>query len=257
MSRPLILITNDDGYNAKGITSLVNAVKDFGEILIVAPDKPQSGMGHAITVNEPIRCYETIQFKNIKAYCCTGTPVDCIKMGMYLLKDRKPDYILSGINHGSNVSTNVLYSGTMSAAIEGALEGIPSIGFSLTSYDPDANFNPSINYIKVIFKALIENNMKKGTCLNVNIPAVDENKIKGIKVCKQGRAFWDDTFDQRADPFGNKYYWLTGSFGSKEKDENSDIYYLENNYITVVPTQFDMTCYDSVVEINKWKLDEI
>ena len=205
MSTPLILITNDDGYNAKGITSLVNAVKDFGEILIVAPDKPQSGMGHAITVNDPIRCYETTQFKNIKAYCCTGTPVDCIKMGMFLLKDRKPDYILSGINHGSNVSTNVLYSGTMSAAVEGALEGVPSIGFSLTNYDPDANFRPSIKYIKAIFRTLIENNMKKGTCLNVNIPAVEENEIMGIKVFKKARAFWDDTFAQRTEPFRNKY----------------------------------------------------
>ena len=176
---------------------------------------------------------------------------------MFLLKDRKPDYILSGINHGSNVSTNVLYSGTMSAAVEGALEGVPSIGFSLTNYDPDANFSPSIKYVKAIFRTLIENNMKKGTCLNVNIPAVEENEIMGIKVCKQGRAFWDDTFDQRTDPFGNKYYWLTGSFGSKEKDENSDIYYLENNYITIVPTQFDMTCYESIKEINQWKLYEI
>ena len=257
MSRPLILITNDDGFDAKGISSLVNAVEEFGDLFIVAPDRPQSGMGHAITVNEPIRSYKTSYFNKDNAYCCTGTPVDCIKMGMFLLKDKKPDLILSGINHGSNVSTNVLYSGTMSAAVEGALEGIPSIGFSLTSYDANANFTPSIKYVKLIVKAVMDNNLKTGTCLNVNIPYVKEENIKGIKICKQGRAFWDDTFDQRSDPFGKDYFWLTGSFGSKDNDKEADIHYLENNYVTIVPTQFDMTCYQSLNELTKWNFNEI
>ena len=254
MSELLILITNDDGYNSKGIKALINAVKNLGKILIVAPDSPQSGMGHAISVNKPIRCYKTNFFDSVEAYCCTGTPVDCIKMGLYLLKDKKPDLILSGINHGSNVSTNILYSGTMSAAVEGALSGIPSVGYSLTDYSEDADFQYSEKIVQIISKKVIKEGLKKGTCLNVNIPNIKENQIKGIKVCRQGRAFWDDTFDHRKDPLGKDYYWLTGSFSSKEQALDTDINYLENNYVTIVPTQFDMTCHDSVDELKKWKL---
>ena len=254
MSELLILITNDDGYTSKGIKALINAVKNLGKILIVAPDSPQSGMGHAISVNKPIRCYKTNFFDSVEAYCCTGTPVDCIKMGLYLLKDKKPDLILSGINHGSNVSTNILYSGTMSAAVEGALSGIPSVGYSLTDYSDDADFQYSEKIVQIISKKVIKEGLKKGTCLNVNIPNIKENQIKGIKVCRQGRAFWDDTFDHRKDPLGKDYYWLTGSFSSKEQALDTDINYLENNYVTIVPTQFDMTCHDSVDELKKWKL---
>ena len=254
MSELLILITNDDGYSSKGIKALINAVKNLGKILIVAPDSPQSGMGHAISVNKPIRCYKTNFFDSVEAYCCTGTPVDCIKMGLYLLKDKKPDLILSGINHGSNVSTNILYSGTMSAAVEGALSGIPSVGYSLTDYSEDADFQYSEKIVQIISKKVIKESLKKGTCLNVNIPNVKENQIKGIKVCRQGRAFWDDTFDHRKDPLGKDYYWLTGSFSSKEQALDTDINYLENNYVTIVPTQFDMTCHDSVDELKNWKL---
>ena len=254
MSELLILITNDDGYSSKGIKALINAVKNLGKILIVAPDSPQSGMGHAISVNKPIRCYKTNFFDSVEAYCCTGTPVDCIKMGLYLLKDKKPDLILSGINHGSNVSTNILYSGTMSAAVEGALSGIPSVGYSLTDYSENADFQYSEKIVQIISKKVIKEGLKKGTCLNVNIPNIKENQIKGIKVCRQGRAFWDDTFDHRKDPLGKDYYWLTGSFSSKEQAIDTDINYLENNYVTIVPTQFDMTCHDSVDELKKWKL---
>ena len=254
MSELLILITNDDGYSSKGIKALINAVKNLGKILIVAPDSPQSGMGHAISVNKPIRCYKTNFFDSVEAYCCTGTPVDCIKMGLYLLKDKKPDLILSGINHGSNVSTNILYSGTMSAAVEGALSGIPSVGYSLTDYSEDADFQYSEKIVQIISKKVIKEGLKKGTCLNVNIPNIKENQIKGIKVCRQGRAFWDDTFDHRKDPLGKDYYWLTGSFSSKEQAIDTDINYLENNYVTIVPTQFDMTCHDSVDELKNWKL---
>ena len=254
MSELLILITNDDGYNSKGIKALINAVKNLGKILIVAPDSPQSGMGHAISVNKPIRCYKTNFFDSVEAYCCTGTPVDCIKMGLYLLKDKKPDLILSGINHGSNVSTNILYSGTMSAAVEGALSGIPSVGYSLTDYSEDADFQYSEKIVQTISIKVIKEGLKKGTCLNVNIPNIKENQIKGIKVCRQGRAFWDDTFDHRKDPLGKDYYWLTGSFSSKEQALDTDINYLENNYVTIVPTQFDMTCHDSVDELKNWEL---
>jgi 5'-nucleotidase len=254
MSKPLILITNDDGFTAKGLSELIDAVSEFGELLVVAPDQPQSGMGHAITVNKPIRFEQTNYFKGINTYHCSGTPVDCIKAGMYLLKDKRPDLILSGINHGSNVSTNVLYSGTMSAAVEGALEGIPSIGFSLTDYSKDANFSASKKIVKNIVNQALKNKIEKGICLNVNIPDVSFDKIKGIKTCRQGKAFWDDTFDERVDPLGKKYYWLTGSFVDHEKTQDTDVYHLKNNYVTIVPIQFDMTAYNQIDGINKWNL---
>ena len=166
----------------------------------------------------------------------------------------KPDLILSGINHGSNVSTNVLYSGTMSAAVEGALAGIPSVGYSLTDYSEDADFDYSKKIVRLIAEKVIEEGLKIGTCLNVNIPNVKQDQIKGIKVCKQGKAFWDDTFDHRKDPLGKDYYWLTGSFASKEPSLDTDINYLENNYVTIVPTQYDLTCHPSVEELKKWNL---
>ena len=254
MKTPLILITNDDGYQSKGIQSLISSVKDIGEVMIVAPEGPQSGMGHAITVNQSIRCKTTSFHGSLVAYSCSGTPVDCIKMGIYLLNGRRPDIILSGINHGTNVSTNILYSGTMGAAVEGALERIPSIGFSLTDNDENADFSYSKKIVSLLTKKVLKNGIKKGTCLNVNIPNVDESNIKGIKVCRQGRAFWKDDFDKRIDPSGKSYYWLTGSFSSKESQIDTDINYLENNFVTIVPTQFDMTCYNSISELKKWEL---
>jgi len=257
-NKPTILITNDDGFTAPGIRVLINIAKEFGDVIIVAPDKPQSGMGHAITVNEPLRFQETDYFGNdVKAYHCSGTPVDCIKMGIYILKGKTPDLILSGINHGSNVSTNVLYSGTMSAAVEGALEGIPSIGFSLTDYSVNADFSASMIVIKEIISKSLSNKIQEGICLNVNIPNVPYNKIKGIKVCRQGRAFWDDTFDEREDPLGKKYYWLTGSFEQHEQATDTDVHYLSNNFVTIVPTQFDMTAHKHIKDINNWGFDSV
>ena len=255
MKTPLILITNDDGYQSKGIQSLINAVKDFGEIIIVAPKAPQSGMGHAITVNHSIRCKTTNFYGSLVAYSCSGTPVDCIKMGIYLLDGRRPDVILSGINHGTNVSTNILYSGTMGAAVEGALEGIPSVGFSLTDSSENADFSYSEKVVSLITKKVLKNGIKKGTCLNVNIPNVNESNIKGIKVCRQGRAFWKDDFDKRIDPSGKSYYWLKGSFSSKETNIDTDINYLEKKFVTIVPVQYDVTCHNSISELKKWKLE--
>ncbi len=254
MNKPLILITNDDGFTAPGLKVLIEEAKEFGEILVVAPDQPQSGMGHAISVNDPLRFHETKYFHNIKGYCCSGTPVDCVKIGMYTLGNKKPDLILSGVNHGSNVSTNVLYSGTMSAAVEGALEGIPSIGFSLTNFSLAADFTAARKIIKSIIKKALDKGIEEGICLNVNIPDVTYDRIKGIKVCRQGRAFWDDTFDERTDPLGKKYYWLTGSFYDHEKAKDTDVYYLNNNYVTIVPTQFDMTAHHAIDDIDKWNL---
>lgn len=249
--KPLILITNDDGFTAPGIMALVEAVSEFGELIIVAPDSPQSGMGHAITINNPLRIHSTHYFDKHEAYNCSGTPVDCVKIGIYKLgkENRKPDLVLSGINHGSNVSTNVLYSGTMSAAIEGAMSGIPSIGFSLLDYDLEADFTVAQHFVKKIVKQALTHKMKEGICLNVNVPKLPLSEVKGIKVAKQAKAFWDDTFDERADPLKKKYYWLAGEFHNHDRGTDTDMWALENNYVSVVPTQYDLTAYDSISAI--------
>ncbi len=254
MSKPLILVTNDDGFTAPGIKALVEAVKPFGELLVVAPDKPQSGMGHAITVNSPLRIQEIDYFGDVKAFHCSGTPVDCVKIGMYKLGERKPDLIVSGINHGSNVSTNILYSGTMSAAVEGALEGIPSIGFSLLDYSIEADFSATVHYVKAIVEKALKEGMEPGICLNVNVPKLPLELIKGVKVCRQARAFWDDTFDERKDPLGKEYFWLTGEFYDHDNGEDTDMWALDNNYVSVVPTQFDMTAYKAIDKIKAWNV---
>ncbi len=252
--KPLILVTNDDGFTAPGIKALIDIVGELAELLIIAPDKPQSGMGHAITVNAPLRMEETDYFGKHKAYYSSGTPVDCVKLGMFALGDRRPDLIVSGVNHGSNVSTNVLYSGTMSAAVEGALEGIPSIGFSLCDHDWAADFEPAKPYIKKIVEHTLNNRLEKGVCLNVNIPKLPLTAIKGIRICRQARAYWDDTFDTRIDPLKKKYYWLTGSFHNHDKGNEADMVALDEGYITIVPTQYDMTAHHAIGDLNEWGL---
>ena len=249
----LILVTNDDSVNAKGIHSLVKIASQLGRVVVVAPDKPQSGMGHAITINDPIRMNRIDMFGEIEAYSTTGTPVDCVKLAIYEILGQKPDLVLSGINHGENSSTNVLYSGTMSAAIEGAMEGLASIGFSLANYAHDADFMQYEAFIgKIISHALTEG-MPKHTCFNVNILNVSSAEIKGIRFCTQAHAFWADRFDSRTDQFGRPYFWLTGEFGEVNPTENSDLHALGMGYISIVPTQFDLTnyaVYESLKDLN-------
>jgi 5'-nucleotidase len=252
--KPLILVTNDDGFTAPGIRALVEVVGEMADLLIIAPDQPQSGMGHAITVNAPLRLTSTDYFGKHKAFYCSGTPVDCIKLGMYESQKRKPDLIVSGINHGSNVSTNVLYSGTMSAAVEGALEGIPSVGFSLCDHEWDADFTPCKKYVKKIVSKILDEGLEKGVCLNVNIPKLLAKDIKGVRVCRQAKAYWDDTFDERIDPLNKKYYWLAGSFHNYDKGREADMVNLDDGYVTIVPTQYDMTAYHAINQLNEWKL---
>jgi 5'-nucleotidase len=253
--RPLILVTNDDGITAKGIRSLVEAVQRFGDVLVVAPDKPQSGMGHAISVHDPLRLKKSTVFQDIEAYACSGTPVDCVKLAIYeILKDRKPDLLVSGVNHGDNSSTNVLYSGTMSAAVEGALENIPAVGFSLQDFAADADFSASQFVIQKVVEKCLSNEFPHHVCLNVNIPKVSESELKGIKICRQARAFWRDSFDKRMDQFGNPYYWLTGEFENFDGGEDTDVHALNNGYASIVPTQFDMTAYHVMSDFNNWKL---
>ena len=252
MKKPLILIVNDDGINAPGIRKLISIMNDFGEVVVVAPDGPQSGKGHAITIESTIRCDKVIIDDGPQTeYSCSGTPVDCVKLAVNKLITRKPDLCVSGINHGSNSSINVIYSGTMSAAVEGALEGIPSIGFSLLDYSHEANFSEGEKYIREITESVLNNSLPDGVCLNVNIPkSVDDKKIKGIKVCRQAKANWVEEFDEREDPKGRKYYWLTGKFVNYDKGDDTDERALENHYISVVPVQFDVTAYHAISKLN-------
>ena len=242
----LILVTNDDSIHAKGIKELVAVAKLFGRVVVVAPDKPQSGMGHAITISNPLRIQKYDGFMDVEAYECSGTPVDCVKIAIFEVLKRKPDLLLSGINHGENSSTNVLYSGTMSAAIEGAMEGIPSIGFSLADFDSDADFSAVKSISNKIIEQVLVQGLPKNTCLNVNVPKLPFNEIKGLKVCSQAHAYWDDKFDSRLDQFGRPYYWLTGEFSDLDQRKDTDLFALKNGYTSVVPTHFDLTNYDVI-----------
>ena len=258
MKRPLILVTNDDGISAPGIRNLIRIMNDFGEVVVVAPDAPQSGMGHAITIEATLRCDEVvIDDGPQKEYACSGTPVDCVKLAVNQLLDRKPDLCVSGINHGSNSSINVIYSGTMSAAVEGALEGIPSLGFSLLDFSHNADFSEAENYIKKIIQSVLKNGMDRGVCLNVNFPKmVDGKPIKGTKVCRQANANWEEEFEERKDPKGRTYYWLTGKFVNYDKGTDTDEWALANHFASVVPVQFDVTAYPSIASLNKMLSDE-
>ena len=252
MKKPLILIVNDDGINAPGIRKLISIMNDFGEVVVVAPDGPQSGKGHAITIESTIRCDKVIIDDGPQIeYSCSGTPVDCVKLAVNKLITRKPNLCVSGINHGSNSSINVIYSGTMSAAVEGALEGIPSIGFSLLDHSHEADFSEGEKYIREITQSVLNNGLLDGVCLNVNIPkSVDDKKIKGVKVCRQAKANWVEEFDEREDPKGRKYYWLTGKFVNYDKGDDTDERALENHYISVVPVQYDVTAHHAISKLN-------
>ena len=241
--QPVILITNDDGITSPGIKALVEAVKHLGKVVVVAPDKPQSGMGHAITIGHPLRMHAIHLFDGIESYQCSGTPVDCVKLAVDKVLHRKPDICLSGINHGANHSINVIYSGTMSAALEASIESIPSVGFSLLDYSIEADFTGAKKYAAILVEHLLKRNYDKHLCLNVNIPAVDETLLKGLKVCHQAYAKYEEKFDERSDPHGKKYYWLTGDFVNFDKGKDTDVWALKNNYISVVPVQFDLTHY--------------
>ncbi len=253
MKRPLILVTNDDGINAPGIRTLISVVKDIGDVIVVAPDSPQSGMGHAITINSTLHSSRiTPKNSEIIEYSCSGTPADCVKLAINELMPRKPDLCVSGINHGSNSSINVIYSGTMSAAIEAGIEGVPAIGFSLLDYSWNADFSQSKDFIRNITLNALNNGIPKGVVLNVNIPAVKKSDIKGVKICRQAKAYWVEEFDKRKNPLGQEYYWLTGKFVNKDQGEDTDEWALKNNYISIVPVEFDLTAHHAIQDLNEW-----
>ncbi len=252
MKKPIILVTNDDGIMAPGIRHLVEFMLEIGDVVVVAPDKPQSGMGHAVTIVNPIRLEKITGNGAHDEYSCSGTPVDCVKLAVNKVLHRKPDLLVSGINHGSNSSINVIYSGTMSAAIEGAMEDIPAIGFSLLDYSYHADFVSGKKYVQQIARNVLKQGLPKGICLNVNIPAVSETELQGLKVCRQARGNWQEEFDHRKDPRGKDYFWLTGHFRLHEDSNETDEWALKQNYVSVVPIQFDFTAHGLIPELKKW-----
>ena len=253
MDRPLILVTNDDGINAPGIRTLISIMKDIGDIVVVAPDSPQSGMGHAITINSTLHSSRiTPKDSEITEYSCSGTPADCVKLAINELMPRKPDLCVSGINHGSNSSINVIYSGTMSAAIEAGIEGVPAICFSLLDYRWNADFEQSKNFISMITLNALNNGIPKGVVLNVNIPSVRKSDIKGVKICRQAMAYWIEEFDKRKNPLGQEYYWLTGKFINEDLGEDTDEWALNNNFISIEPVKFDLTAHHAIKGLNQW-----
>lgn len=243
MSKPLILVTNDDSIVAPGIKALVEVMKEFGDVVVVAPDSPQSGMGHAITLEVPLRLQKVDVFEGVESYQCSGTPADCVKLAVDQVLYRKPDLCVSGINHGSNASVNVIYSGTMSAAMEAALEGITAFGFSYLDYSFDADFAACQHFIRKIVSAFFNNKIERGTLLNVNFPKLPQDQIKGIKFCQQANAKWKEEFSHRVDPRNQSYYWLTGEFENKDTRTSTDVWALENGYVSVVPISLDFTNY--------------
>jgi 5'-nucleotidase len=248
----LILVTNDDGLDAKGIASLVDAVKQLGQVIVVAPMEPQSGMSQAITVKHPLRIKHS-KLNGCESHAVSGTPTDCVKLAFHKLLPRKPDLLVSGINHGSNSSTSVLYSGTMGAALEGSINGVPSIGFSLISFDSDADFTVAKTYAHRIAKKVLEKGLPAHSCLNVNIPNMTEAELKGIRVCRQTIGYWQEEFDRRTDPSGRDYYWLTGEYYNTEPlAEDTDEWLLKNGYVTIVPQKIDLTCYSTLEKIKNW-----
>jgi 5'-nucleotidase len=250
-AKPTILVVNDDGITATGIKNLMEVMQEIGHVVVVAPDSPQSGMGHAITIGKPIRFDKVNLYDGVEMYKCSGTPVDCVKLGVNkIFKGKKPDLCVSGINHGLNNSINVLYSGTMSAAVEGAIEKIPSIGFSMDDFAADADFSHTKKYIKDICLQVLENGLPEGVLLNVNFPKGDN--LKGVKVCRQANAKWMEEFDERVDPYKRPYYWLTGVFENFDKGEDTDVWALEHGYVSVVPVQFDLTAHHAIQTLNGW-----
>lgn len=248
--RPYILVTNDDGILAPGIQKLIQIMEKIGDVVVVAPDKPQSAMGHAITIHNTLEVKKITQSEGgTQQYSCTGTPVDCVKIAVNELLTHKPDLCVSGINHGSNASINVIYSGTMSAAVEAGIEGIPAIGFSIDDFTWDANFEFVAPFIEKITQNVLENSLPKGVVLNVNFP---KEKPKGIKIARQAHAHWVEKFDKRINPMGKTYYWLTGEFVNLDKGEDTDQWALEHDYVSVVPVHYDMTAHYALQDLNNW-----
>ncbi len=257
---PLILVTNDDGIHAKGLKELIAVARERGDVIAISSLEPMSGMSHAITIKVPLRVKLVAEEPGFKSYLTNGTPVDGVKLVFNSLIERKPDLLLSGINHGSNSSSSVLYSGTMAAAMEGAVNHIPSMGFSLLNYDPEADFTASARVAGEVIDRVLEKGLPDGICLNVNIPSLPGEEIRGIRMCSQANGFWKEEFEKRSDPNGREYYWLTGFFHNREPDnggEGTDEWALKNKYVSIVPIHTDLTAYGVLEEMKSWSFNHI
>lgn len=251
MNKPLIFITNDDGVEAKGFRELIDVAAEFGRVVAIAPEQTQSGMSHAITMFRPLFMRLVDERPDVRVYALSGTPVDCVKMAFdYLLADDHVALTLSGINHGSNSAINVLYSGTMGAAIEGSFYGAPSVGLSLLDHAQDADFEASKQVARQVIAKMLDNTPTLPMCLNINIPMVRPEQIRGIRLCRQNRGFWRESFYCRQDPRGKDYFWLTGEFYNEEPEStDTDEWALQNGYVSVVPIQVDLTNYRQLDEL--------
>ena len=253
--KPLILVTNDDGLEAKGLKELIEVVKPMGRIIVVAPSEAQSGMSHAITVKNPLRMKKMHEEPDLLMVKCNGTPVDCVKLACNQLLKEKPALLVSGINHGSNSSTSVFYSGTLGATLEGCINEIPSIGFSLLSIESNADFTAAKTIVRKFIIKVMENGLPASVCLNVNIPKGGADEIRGIRICRQNRGYWREEFEKRVDPAGRHYFWLTGYYHNSEPEaEDTDEWALRNNYVAVVPLQTDLTAYAMMEKMKQWNL---
>jgi len=257
--RPYILITNDDGITAKGLRLLIETAKKIGDVLVVAPDAPQSAKSHSITQAVPIKIDKVVETEYYAEYSTSGTPVDCVKIAIHEISpNRKFDLILSGINHGANTSVSVLYSGTMAAAIEGAMHDIKSVGFSVDNHDPSANFEDVIPYMENIISDLIEKELPEGVCLNVNFPDVTKVKIKGIKAMKGAKGVWGEEFVKANDPHKRNFVWITGKLENKDEGKtDNDIYQIEQGYATVTPIKFEFNYLPFISELSDWGFNKL
>lgn len=252
-NRPLILISNDDGVNAKGIRELIETLRDVAELVVMAPDGPRSGAACAITSEYPVRPTLLVEEEGLKIYRCNGMPVDCVKLAMYML-GKRPDLVIGGINHGDNSSVNVHYSGTMGVVLEGCIKGIPSIGFSLCDHAADADFQPMLPFVRRIVVETLEKGLPRGVCLNVNAPSA--KSYHGVRVCRQAKGDWSNEWECCQHPRGGEYYWLTGRYDTEEpQSEDTDYWALKHGFIAITPIQVDMTAYAVMDELNNWNLD--
>jgi 5'-nucleotidase len=253
--KPLIFVTNDDGIHAPGIRMLIDRMRKIGDVVVVAPDKPQSGTAHAITIHTPLRLKFHGGEPGYEEYSCNGTPADCVKLGFKVVMKKHPDLLVSGINHGSNSSVSIIYSGTMAAVFEGAMAGVPSIGFSFNNYSPEAEIGSCAAIVSNIAQKVLDEGLPEGICLNVNIPDVPESDLKGIRICRQAGGTWQEDFDERTDPVGRKYYWLKGIFVKSGNGDDTDEWAMENQYVAVVPVRFDFTSYEAIASLKSWETD--
>jgi 5'-nucleotidase len=250
--QPLILITNDDGVHAKGINELIEGIRSLGEVVVIAPDGARSGMSSAISSLNPIRLNLVKKEEGLTVYSCTGTPVDCVKLGVNEILERKPDLLVSGINHGSNSAICVIYSGTIGAALEGCILGIPSLGVSLEDHSADADFSQAVKYGKLVAEKILKDGLPKGVCLNLNVPSIPE--VKGLKISTQTKGYWAKEFQRSQDPMGKTVYWLTGRFTNEDPDnEQNDEWALSHGYAALVPLQVDMTAHHFLEKIKNWE----